>query len=148
MALITTEFRIASTLSPASAARPGRKALWTGRICAGLAVAFLLFDAILKIARVPEAMENTAQLGWPVSALFGLGVLQLILAALYLVPRTAALGALLWCGYLGGAVATHVRLGNPWFSHILFPVYVAVLLWLGLWFRDARVRALFPFSSR
>ena len=68
--------------------------------------------------------------------------------ALYLLPQTAVLGAILWTGYLGGAVATHVRIGNPMLSHALFPVYVGALLWLGLWLRDARLRALLPFTTR
>lgn len=74
-------------------------------------------------------------------------MLQLILLVLYVVPRTSVLGALLWTGYLGGAVATHVRVGNPLFSHTLFPTYLATLLWLGLWLRDARVRSLLPLTS-
>ena len=78
----------------------------------------------------------------------GLGLLQLALLALYLAPRTSILGAVLWTGYLGGAVATHVRVGSPLATHILFPIYVAALLWLGLWLRDARVRALVPLRAR
>ncbi len=146
MALIDTAHRSTLSRPQTASERPGRKALWAGRILSGLGIAFLVFDAAMKLARVPEATEGTAQLGWPVGALFGLGVLQAVLVALYLVPRTAAFGALLWAGYLGGAIATHVRVGNPLFSHVLFPAYVAALLWLGLWLRDARVRALFPFA--
>ena len=75
---------------------------------------------------------------------FSLGIVQLVCLAFYLVPRTAVLGAVLWTGYLGGAVATHVRIGHPLFSHVLFPVYVAVLLWVGLWLRDERLRTVLP----
>lgn len=118
------------------------KTRWTGRILSGIAVLFLLFDAIGKLARPIQVIEGTTQLGWPASVILPLGILQVVLLALYLIPRTAPLGAVLWTGYLGGAIATHVRIGNPLFSHILFPVYVAALLWVGLWLRDRRVRAL------
>lgn len=130
--------------APPSARRapPGRGAMWTGRVLSGLVVLFLGFDAAMKLARVPAALEGTTQLGYPVSVVFALGVVQLICLGLYLVPRTAALGAILWTGYLGGAIATHVRVENPLFSHVLFPIYVAAFLWGGLWLRDPRVRAL------
>jgi hypothetical protein len=82
------------------------------------------------------------ELGWPASAILPLGIIQLVCLAVYLIPRTAILGAVLWTGYLGGAIATHMRLGNPLFSHTLFPTYVAALLWVGLWLRDRRLRAI------
>lgn len=119
-----------------------RRALWAGRILSGLGVAFLSFDAALKLFTVPEAVASTADLGWPTEVILPLGILQLLLLALYLIPRTAVLGAILWTGYLGGAVATHVRIDNPLFSHVLFPTYIAALLWAGLWLRDGRVRAI------
>jgi hypothetical protein len=125
-----------------------RGALWTGRVLSGIAVLFLAFDASMKLLRVPEAVQGTTSLGYPESVVFPLGVLQLVLLLLYLVPRTAVLGALLWTGYLGGAVATHVRLGNPLFSHVLFPLYIAAFVWLGLWLRDARLRAVLPLRAR
>jgi hypothetical protein len=84
------------------------------------------------------------ELGYPESAVFWLGIVELLCLAVYLVPRTAVSGAALWTGYLGGAVASQVRVGNPLFSHTLFPVYVAALLWAGLWLRDERLRALLP----
>lgn len=121
-----------------------KKALWTGRILSGLAVLFLLFDATGKLLQIPEAQQGTMELGYPVSVLFGLGVVQLACLAVYLVPRLSVMGAILWTGYLGGAVATHVRVGNPLFTHTLFPVYIATLLWLGLWLRDERLRAVLP----
>jgi hypothetical protein len=120
------------------------KALWVGRILSGLAVLFLLFDAGMKLLQLPVAVEGTRQLGYPESVVFGLGIVQLVCLVAYLVPRTSVLGAILWTGYLGGAVATHVRLGNPLFSHILFPLYVAAFLWAGLWLRDERLRAVLP----
>jgi len=119
---------------------PSNKIL--GLILSGLAVLFLAFDAGMKVLSVPAAVEGTTQLGYPASAVTGIGILQVILLALYLIPRTAILGAVLWTGYLGGAVATHVRVSNPLFTHVLFPVYVAILLWGGLWLRDRRTRAL------
>ncbi len=122
-------------------------ALWVGRILSGLAALFMLFDAAIKVLELPVAVQGTTQLGYPESVVFGLGVIQLVCLAVYLVPRTSVLGAILWTGYLGGAIATHVRLGNPLFSHILFPTYVAAFLWLGLWLRDERLRAVLPFRA-
>jgi hypothetical protein len=119
----------------------------TGRVLSGLAILFLLFDAIGKVLRPPQVVEGTTQLGWPASALLTLGVIQLICVAAYVWPRTAVFGAILWTGYLGGAIATHLRIGNPLFSHVLFPIYVAALLWGGLWLRDRRLRALIPFRA-
>lgn len=124
-----------------------RKAIWTGRILSGLAVLFLAFDAAMKLFRVPAAVEGTTQLGYPAGTLLGIGLLQVVCLVIYLVPRTAIIGAVLWTGYLGGAIATHVRVGSPLFTHILFPVYVAALLWGGLWLRDRRVDALFAGPS-
>lgn len=118
----------------------------TGLVLTGLSVLFLLFDAIGKLARPAAVVQGTTQLGWPAEVIVPLGIIQLVCLAFYLIPRTAFLGAILWTGYLGGAVATHVRLGNPLFSHILFPTYIALLLWGGLWLRDRRLRAPLPFA--
>ena len=125
-----------------------RRALWAGRIMSGFAVLFLGFDATMKLLLVAEALQGTEQLGWPVSVIRPLGIVQAVCLLAYLWPRSAVLGAVLWTGYLGGAIATHVRVGDPLFSHVLFPVYVALFLWGGLWLRDRRVRALLPFSDR
>jgi hypothetical protein len=121
---------------------PSRSMIWTGRVLSGLAAAFLAFDATMKLARLPEALKALGELGYSPNVLLPLGILQLVCLVIYLVPRTAVLGAILWTGYLGGAIATHVRVGNPLFSHMLFPVYVAVFLWGGLFLRDARVKKL------
>ncbi|MDB4973643.1 MAG: Arginine/ornithine antiporter ArcD [Myxococcaceae bacterium] len=118
------------------------KALWSGRILSGLMSAFLLLDASMKLLGAPEAVKGTTELGYQASVVVPLGVIQLLCLALYLVPRTAVLGAILWTGYLGGAIATHVRMDNPLFSHVLFPIYVAAFLWAGVWLRDPRVRNL------
>ena len=115
---------------------------WSGRVLTGIPVAFMLFDATVKFAHIPEVAEASLKLGWPTHLNPVLGVIILGCLALYLWPRTAALGATLFTGYLGGAVATHLRVGDPLGSHILFPVYVGALFWAGLVLRDARVRAL------
>ncbi len=124
---------------PAEVSRGARRA---GLVLSGVAVLFLLFDITLKLIASPQAIEGTAALGWSAELIRPLGILQLICLVLYLIPRTAPLGAVLWTGYLGGAIATHLRVGNPLFSHVLFPVYIAVLLWGGLYLRDTRVRNL------
>ena len=123
---------------------PGRAARFTGLGLSAVAVLFLAFDASMKLLQLGPAIKGTVELGYPASVVFGLGVLQAVCLLAYLVPQTAVLGCVLWTGYLGGAVATHVRLSQPLFSHELFPLYVAILLWSGLWLRDARVRQLLP----
>ncbi|WP_437876525.1 DoxX family protein [Sorangium sp. So ce513] len=124
-----------------------RKALWAGRVLSGLAVLFLGFDAVGKLLQPREVLEGTTSLGYQASVIFPLGVIQLVCLAFYVVPRTAVLGAVLWTGYLGGAIATHVRIGNPLLTHTLFPIYVAALIWGGLWLRDRRLRAVLPLRS-
>jgi hypothetical protein len=136
-----------ATSTPSSIGSPSRRAVITGRILSGLAVVFLGFDASLKLFQVEAARVSTAELGYPVELLRGIGLLEAILLAVYLFPRTAVFGAILWTGYLGGAVATHLRVDNPLFSHTLFPTYVAALLWLGLWLRDSRLRTLVPWRA-
>jgi hypothetical protein len=116
------------------------KRVWAGRILTGLSGAFLLVDSGGKLAQLQPVMEGSVSLGYPPSVVFGLGVVLMACTLLYLVPRTAAVGAVLLTGYLGGAIATHVRVGNPLFSHTLFPIYVAILIWGGLYLRDARLR--------
>ncbi len=123
------------------------KQIWTGRVLSTLAVLFLLFDAVGKLVQPKAVIDGTTQLGFPVSVILPLGIIQMVCLILYVIPRTSFLGALLWTGYLGGAIATHVRLGNPLFSHILFPTYVALLLWLGLWLRERRLRTLLPLRA-
>jgi len=128
--------------------RVSRTALWSGRALSAFAILFLAFDAAMKVLQLTPAVEGTTQLGYPASVILPLGLVQLVCLALYVMPRTSVLGALLWTGYLGGAIATHVRVGSPIFTHILFPVYVAGMLWGGLWLREPRLRALLPFHSR
>ena len=121
---------------------PGRAARWAGRIMSGLMVAFLIFDGAIKLARVEAVVQGTAKLGYPMATIVPIGLVLLACVALYLIPRTAILGAVLLTGYLGGAIATHVRVGDPLFSHVLFPIYVAAFIWGGLYLRDRRTRAL------
>jgi hypothetical protein len=122
---------------PASKSR-----LWTGRILTTFAVAFLAFDGVMKLVKPPVVVKATLELGYPESSIVGIGVLLLVCTLIHLIPRTSILGAVLLTGYLGGAVATNVRVGNPLFSHVLFPVYVAAMVWGGLYLRDTRLRTL------
>ena len=121
--------------------------LWAGRIMSALPTLFLVMDGVMKLAKPDFVVKATVQLGYPESVIFGLGIVVLVCVILYVVPRTAVLGAILFTGYLGGAVATHLRVGDPLFSHSLFPVYFAVLLWGGLYLREERLRALIPLRS-
>jgi hypothetical protein len=107
-------------------------------------VTFLLFDSIGKLLMVAPVIDGTTELGYPVSVIFGLGVALLTCLVLYAIPRTSVLGAILLTGYLGGAIATHVRVGSPVVTHVLFPVYVAVMVWGGPYLRDERLRELLP----
>jgi len=115
---------------------------WPGRVITGIPVLFLAFDVVIKLIDPPMVAAASAQLGLPANLSLGLGVVLLACLALYLVPRVAPLGAVLLTGYLGGAVLTHLRVGDPWLSHTLSPVYVGALLWIGLYLRDHRVRRL------
>jgi len=108
---------------------------WTGRVLSTLAALFLLMDGVMKVLRLPVVVEATARLGYPDSSIQLIGWIVLVCTALYVVPRTAALGAVLLTGFLGGAVATNLRVGNPLFSHILFPVYLGAVVWAGLLLR-------------
>lgn len=121
-----------------------KQKLWISYILSGIAVIFMFFDTGIKILRESHAVEGTVQLGYPDSAVVPIGIIEAVCLALYLIPRTSVLGVIVLTGYLGGAIATHVRLENPLFSHILFPVYVALLLWGGLYLREQRLRALIP----
>ena len=133
---------LASTPLAASPADTPARARWAGRVLSGIAVLFLTFDMTIKLVGAREAVDGTVQLGWAPHHLPILGVIQLACLVVYLVPCTAPLGAVLWTGYLGGAIATHLRLDNPLLTHVLFPVCVAALVWEGLYLRDPRVRAL------
>ena len=138
------ETTIHATNSDAQSAPLSKGRLWTGRIMSALPALFLFVDGVGKLVKPAPVVQGTLQLGYPESVLVGLGIVLLSCTVLYVIPRTAILGAILLTGYLGGAIATHVRVGSPLFSHILFPVYLTVLLWGGLYLRDERLRALIP----
>ncbi|RVB73960.1 MULTISPECIES: DoxX family protein [unclassified Mesorhizobium] len=134
------------TISPTASVTP--RALWTGRGLSALIVLFMIFDGVIKLPPLDIVTQTMVELGWPADPNVSrmLGVIGLVSAALYAVPRTAVLGAILLTAYLGGAIATHIRIGSPLFSHTLFGVYLGVILWGGLFLRDPRVRALIPFT--
>jgi hypothetical protein len=116
-------------------------------VCTSVAALFLIFDTVLKVLRLAPAVEGTMSLGYPADSVLWIGGIEMVCLILYLVPRTAVLGAVLMTGYLGGAVATHVRISSPLLTHTLFPIYVAVFLWVGLYLREPRLRALAPIRS-
>jgi hypothetical protein len=126
-----------------------RTALRTGRVLSGIAVLFLLFDGAIKLVPIQPVTDSLHELGYPASDSFArfLGVLTLLCTALYAWPRTAVLGAVLLTGITGGAIASHLRLGDPLFSHTLFGVYLGLFFWVGLWLRDERVRRIMPVLS-
>jgi hypothetical protein len=133
-------------LTSVSHASSGKKR-WASLALSGLPALFLLVDGGMKLFKPAVVVEATMQLGYPESAIVGIGVVLLFCTTLYLIPRTAILGAILLTGYLGGAVATHVRVGAPPFNHV-FPVALGALLWGGIWLRDSRVRDLLPLRAR
>ena len=127
---------------------PGsRKLLWAGRIISALPVLFLIFDSVIKLVIIPPVVESFIRLGYPVGISRGIGTVELLCVVLYVIPRTSVLGAILLTGFLGGATSAHVRLGDPFFSHVFFPSYVALLLWGGLFLREARLRGLVPLRA-
>lgn len=126
---------------PAARSKP---LLWTSHLLTGLVVVFLLFNGIIKLIKIEPVIESFIQLGYPPDVSRGIGTLELAITLLYAIPRTAILGAILLTGLLGGAVASHLRLGDPLFTHVLFGVYLGALAWGGLYLREPRLRALVP----
>ncbi len=120
----------------------------TGWVLSGLAIAFLSFDGAIKLVPIAAVLESLAELGYPLSAARGIGMLELACLALYAFPRSAVLGAILLTGFLGGAIASHVRIESPLFSHTLFSTYLGVFVWGGLYLREERLRALVPLRRR
>jgi hypothetical protein len=131
-------------MTTADIAATPKPMLWTGRVLSALFTLFMAFDITLKLMGLKVVADTLAQLGWPASMGRVIGIIELLIMVLYLVPRTSVLGAVLMTGLLGGAIATHVRVGDPLVSHVLFGVYLALFAWGGLWLRDARLRAVFP----
>ena len=125
------------------AAPISKKMLWAGRILSTLAALSLLMSGVMKLMKPPELVKEFARLGWPDDLALGIGIVELVCVTLYLVPRTSVLGAILLTGYLGGATATHVRIGDSFIA----PIILGVVIWLGLYLRDARLRALMPLCS-
>jgi DoxX-like family len=125
---------------------PSKSRLLTGRILSTLTVLFLIMDIAFKFIRPipPQVLQSMAQLGFQTGLLTAIGILLLVCTALYVIPATSVLGAVLLTGYLGGAVSVHLRVGNPLFGNILFPVYVGILMWAGLCLRETRLLALLP----
>lgn len=124
-----------------------KTARWVSYVMSGLVILFMLMDSIMKFIKPPEVIEGTLALGFTEQHVAILGILGLISTLLYAFPRTSILGAILLTGYFGGAVATHLRLNNPMFTHTLFTVYFGILIWGGLWLRNTKLRELFPFRQ-
>jgi hypothetical protein len=121
--------------------RPSRRAVITGRILTGIVALLLTLDAGVKLVRAKAAIEGSVQLGFSPDQVFIIGVIAAVCLVLYLIPRTAPIGAVLWTGYFGGAIVTHFRVGNPLLTHVLSPIYISALIWGSLYLRDPRVRA-------
>jgi hypothetical protein len=133
-----------------SAAQPGavsKKSLWTGRVLSGLVAAFMAFDAVIHLLRPVPVVVAFAKLGYPLRLAVTLGIIELVCVLLYVTPRTSILGAILLTGYLGGAIATQLPTSNSIFGEILFPFYVGVIAWGGIYLRDERLRTLIPWRN-
>lgn len=142
-AITPNEF--ASPIASATQATSGsRRKLWAGRILSAIPAVMLLSSGVNAFTQSPMVLEGMTHLGYPVGVAPGIGLVAFLCALLYVIPRTAVLGAILLTGYLGGATASHIRVGDPFFGPILF----GVLVWAGLYLRDDRLRALVPLRSR
>jgi len=121
-----------------------RSSLWAGRVMSWLVILFMLMDGVMKLVKPAPVLEATTKLGFADHHIAVMGVLALICTILYAIPRTSVLGAALLMAYLGGAITSNFRLDQPLFSHVLFPVYLGILMWGGLWLRDEKLRQVFP----
>lgn len=130
----------------AQTAATSKGMLWTGRVISGLAILFLVFDGVTKVLKVPAVMKAAAELKFSAGQIVEIGIILLICTAIYAIPRTAILGAILLTGYLGGAISIQMHAGNPMFE-TLFPGIFGVLVWAGLFFRDSRLRMLIPIKT-
>ena len=121
-----------------------KTSLWAGRIISAVVVLFLVFDGVTKVMKVAPVMEASKRLGFPANLIVAIGTVLLSCTAIYVIPRTSILGAILLTGYLGGAIVTNLRAGSPLFSETLFPIYFGIFVWGGLYLRDLQLRALIP----
>ena len=128
--------------STSQAAPVSKGKLWTGRILSGIAILFLLFDSVIHLMVIAPVVDSFSQLGVPISLSITIGIIELICLTTHVIPRSSVLGAILQTGYLGGAVAIQLRIGAPLFSTALFPIYIGILVWGGLYLRDERLRVL------
>ena len=128
----------------AQAAPVSKKALWTGRVLSALPILLLLFSGVIKLVKSPSVVEGFAHFGLPEKLMLPLGILEILCTLIYAIPRTSVLGAILLTGYLGGATATNIRVGDP---ASVMTVFLGILAWGGLYLRDDRLRALIPFKS-
>ena len=143
--MATTTNAIKSNAYNQAPSASNRLWLWAGRIISTLPALFLLIDGIMKLVKPAVVVETTVKLGYSESVITGLGLVLLACTIIYLIPRTAVLGAIFLTGYLGGAIATHVRVGDPLFT-VIFPVIFGAMLWGGLYLRNERLRSLLPFA--
>jgi hypothetical protein len=139
-----------TTIAEATAnqkAEISKPARWTGRVLSGLVIVFMLFDGAMKLVPWPIVTETMDKMGYGSSEGMArsLGIITIVCTVLYAVPPTSILGAILLTGYLGGAIASHLRIGSPLFSHTLFGLYLGLMVWGGLWLRDRSLRSLIPF---
>jgi DoxX-like protein len=132
--------------SSAQSAPVSHKLVWTGRITSALVVLFLLFDGVMKVIKEHHVIAATMKLGYSPDTVAGIGSILLVCVLAYMYPRTAITGAILLTGYLGGAVAVHLRIRDP-LTDTLFPIGVGILVWVGLYLRDGRLHALIPWRS-
>lgn len=130
--------------TPAQSPPTSKAKLWTGRILGGVAILFMLFDSVIHLMVIQPVVDSFNQLGYPVELAVTLGVIELVCLVVYVVPRTSIFGAVLLTGYLGGAVAMQLRIHAPLFSTALFPIYIGLLAWGGLYLRSNRLRGLIP----
>ena len=136
-----TSYEPARSSTTSRTSLPSRRSVIAGRVLTGIVALLLTLDAAIKLVGAKAAVEGSAQLGFTPQQVFVIGIIAAVCLVLYLIPRTAPIGAVLWTGYFGGALVTHFRLGNPLFTHILPPIYVSLLIWGSLYLRDPRVRA-------
>jgi hypothetical protein len=132
--------------SNAQAAPASNKMVWTGRIVSTLVVVFLIFDGLMKVIKEHHVVDASTKLGYPTDTIVGIGSILLVCVLAYMYPRTSITGAILLTGYLGGAVATHLRVHDPVFDTV-FPIIFGILVWAGLYMRDTRLHALIPLRS-